>query len=153
MIVLFLSFWGISILFSIVAVVIYILTNCATDALADAPILWPPDAKNRLIRKDLDPGKDWRQEEKGVTEDEMVGWHHWLNEREFDQPPRYCEGPGSLVCCSPRDHKEVGTTQWQPIVYKGSLLPTSSTTVLFLAFLITAESDFDLPSFWAYVCC
>ena len=50
-----------------------------TDAEAEAPILWPPDAKSWLIRKDLDAGKDWRQEEKGMTEDEMVGWHHWFN--------------------------------------------------------------------------
>ena len=52
---------------------------------AEAPILWPPDAKNRLIGKDLDAGKDWRQEEKGTTEDEMVGWHHRLNGHEFEQ--------------------------------------------------------------------
>ena len=52
---------------------------------AEAPILWPPDSKTRLIRKDPDAGKDWRQEEKGVTEDEMVGWHHWLKGLEFEQ--------------------------------------------------------------------
>ena len=52
---------------------------------AEAPILWPPDVKNWLIRKDPDAGKDWRQEEKGVTEDEMVGWHHWLDGHEFEQ--------------------------------------------------------------------
>ena len=51
---------------------------------AEAPILWPPDAKNRLIGKDPDAGKDWRQEEKGMTEDEMVGWHHWLNGHESE---------------------------------------------------------------------
>ena len=55
-----------------------------TDAEAETPILWPPDAKNWLILKDPDAGKDWRQEEKGMTEDEMVGWHHWLNEHEFE---------------------------------------------------------------------
>ena len=55
-----------------------------TDAEADAPMLWPPDAKNWLIRKDPDAGNDWRQEEKGMTEDEMVGWHHWLNGHEFE---------------------------------------------------------------------
>ena len=52
---------------------------------AEAPILWPPDAKNWLIRKDPDAGKDWRWEDKGITEDEMVEWHHWLNEHEFEQ--------------------------------------------------------------------
>ena len=55
-----------------------------TDAEAETPILWPPEAKNWLIWKDLDPGKDWRWEEKGTTEDEMVEWHHWLNEHEFE---------------------------------------------------------------------
>ena len=56
-----------------------------TDAETEAPILWPPDAKSWLIRKDPDAGKDWRQEEKGTTEDEMVGWHHWFNGHEFEQ--------------------------------------------------------------------
>ena len=56
-----------------------------TDAEAETPILWPPDAKNWLIGKDCDAGKDWRQEEKGMIEDEMVGWHHWLNGHEFEQ--------------------------------------------------------------------
>ena len=55
-----------------------------TDAEAETPILWSPDAKNWLIGKDPDAGKDWRREEKGITEDEMVGWHHWLNGHEFD---------------------------------------------------------------------
>ena len=68
-----------------------------TDAEAKAPILWPPDAKNQLTGKDPDAGKDWRQEEKGVTRDEMVGWHHWLNEHEFKQTPGDSEGQGSLV--------------------------------------------------------
>ena len=58
-----------------------------TDAEAEAPILWPPDAKSRLIRKDPDAGKDWGQEEKGAMEDEMVGWHHQLNGHEFEQTP------------------------------------------------------------------
>ena len=66
-----------------------------TDAETEAPILWPPDGKNRLIGKDPDAGKDWRQEEKGVTEDEMIGWHHRLNGHEFEQAPGDCEGQGS----------------------------------------------------------
>ena len=56
-----------------------------TDAEAEAPVLWPPDPKSQPIGKDPDAGKDWRQEEKGTTEDKMVGWHHWLNGREFEQ--------------------------------------------------------------------
>ena len=71
------------------------------DAKAEAPILWLPDAKNWLIRKDLDAGKDWRQEEKRTTEGEMVGWHHWLNGHEFEYSPGVGYGQGGLVCCSP----------------------------------------------------
>ena len=67
---------------------------------AEAPILWPPDLKSLLIGKDPDAGKDWRQEEKGVTEDEMVGWHHWLNGHEFEQTLGDTEGQGNLLCCS-----------------------------------------------------
>ena len=70
-----------------------------TDAEAEAPILWPPDAKSRLIGKDPDAGKDWRQ--KRVTEDEMVGWHHWCNGQELEQTPGDGEGQGSPACCSP----------------------------------------------------
>ena len=61
------------------------ILNGRTDAEAEPPILWPPDVKSRLTGKDIDAGKDWRQEEKGVTEDEMVGWHHQLNRNEFEQ--------------------------------------------------------------------
>ena len=69
---------------------------------AKAPILWPPDAKSQLIRKDPDAGKDQNQEEKGTTEDEMVGWHHRLNGHEFKQAPGVGYGQGSLACCGPR---------------------------------------------------
>ena len=71
----------------------------------------PPDVKNWLIRKDLDAGKDWRQEEKEMTEDEMVGWYHWLNGHEFEQAPGDGEGQGSQACCSPWDRKELDTTE------------------------------------------
>ena len=91
-----------------------------TDAEADAPILLSPDAKNWLIGKDLDAGKDWKQEEKGMTEDEMFGWHHQLDGHEFEQAPGVGDGQGSLVCCSPWGHKESDTTDnwtetWQLI--------------------------------------
>ena len=82
-----------------------------TDAGDEAPILWPPDAKSRLIGKDLDAGKDWRQKEKGTTENEMGGWHHWLNGHEFEQALGDGEGQGSLVCCSPWGHKESDMTE------------------------------------------
>ena len=68
-----------------------------TDAEAETPILEPLDMKNWLIGKDPDAGKDWRQEEKGMTEDEMVGWHHRFDEPEFEQAPGVDDGQGSLV--------------------------------------------------------
>ena len=71
-----------------------------TDAEAKAPVLWPPHVKNWLIGKDPDAGKDWRQEEKGMTEDEMIGWHHGSSRHEFEQIPGDSEGQWSLVCCS-----------------------------------------------------
>ena len=82
-----------------------------TDAEAETPILWLPDAKNWLIGKDPDAGKDWRQEEKGMMEGEMVGWHHWLDGHEFEQAPGVGNGQGSLACCSPWDHKESDMTE------------------------------------------
>ena len=77
---------------------------------AEAPILWPPDAKSWLIGKDPDAGKDWRQEEKGTTEDEMVGRHHQHNGHAFEPNLGNSEGQGSLVCCSSRGRKESDTT-------------------------------------------
>ena len=81
------------------------------DAEAETPILWPPDAKNWLIWKDLDARNDWRREEKGTTEDKMVGWHHQLNEHEFEKAPGVGDGQGSLACCSPWDRKELEMTE------------------------------------------
>ena len=78
-----------------------------TDAEAETPIFWPPDVKNWLIWKDPDAGKDWRQEEKGMTEDEMVGWHHWPDEHESELTPRVDDGQGDLVCCGPWGPKEL----------------------------------------------
>ena len=82
-----------------------------TGAEAEAPIPWPPYAESWLIGKDPDAEKDWRQEEKGVTEDKMVEWHHWLNGHEFEQTPGDSEGQGSLACCSPWGHRESDTTE------------------------------------------
>ena len=79
-----------------------------TDTEAETPILWPPDMKNQVIGKDLDAGKDWRQEEKGVTEDGMVGWHHWLDGYKFEQAPGVGDEQGSLASCS---HKGSDTTE------------------------------------------
>ena len=83
-----------------------------TDAKAKTPIIWPPHAKSWLIVKDSDAGKDWRQEEKGMTEDEMVRWHHRLNGHEFEETPGVGDGQGSLACCSSWGHKESDETEW-----------------------------------------
>ena len=82
-----------------------------TDTEAEAPRLWPPDAKNWLVGKDPDAGKDWRQE-KWTTEDEMVGWHHQLDGHEFEQALGVGDGQGSMACCSPWGHKESDITEW-----------------------------------------
>ena len=75
------------------------------DAEAEVPIFWPPDVKNQIIGKDPDPGKGWRQKEKGVTEDEMIGWHHWLNGHEFEQTLGESGGQGRLDCCIAWAHR------------------------------------------------
>ena len=83
-----------------------------TNAETETPIIWPPDAKNWLVRKDYFAEKDWRQEEKGTTEDEMVGGHDWLNGHKFEHALGVGDGQGSLACCSPWDHKELDMTEW-----------------------------------------
>ena len=82
-----------------------------TDGESEAPIFWPPDAKSWLIGKAPDAGKDWEQEEKGTTEDEMVGWHHRLNGHGFEHALRIGDGQGSLACCSPWVRKELDRTE------------------------------------------
>ena len=82
-----------------------------TDAEAEAPIVWPPDVKSCLTGKDSDAGKDWGQEEMGVTEDEMVGWHHWLSGHESEQTPGDSGGQRSLLRCSPGGHKGSDMTE------------------------------------------
>ena len=82
-----------------------------TDAEAKTPILCPPDMKNWLLGKDPDAEKDWKQEEKGTTEDEMVGWHHWLNGHGFGWTPGVADGQGGLACCGSWGRKELDTTE------------------------------------------
>ena len=95
-----------------------------TDVEAEGPVLWPRDGKSLLIEKDPDAGQDWGQEEKGMTEDEMVGWHHQLSGHEFEHTPGDDEGQGSLACCSSWGRKESDRTEWlnkeqqQQCVYK-----------------------------------
>ena len=95
-----------------------------TGAEAEAPILWPPDGKNWLTGKEPDGGKDWRREEKGMTEDEMVGWHHRLNGHEFELALGVGDGQGRLSCCNPWGCKELDKTErlnWNNLMYIGYL--------------------------------
>ena len=87
---------------------------------AEAPILWPPDVKNWFIGKNPDAGQNWRQEENGMTEDEMVEWHHWLNGYKFERAPGVGDGQESMVSCSPWGCKELDTTEW--LNWKGDKL-------------------------------
>ena len=82
-----------------------------TDAEAEAPLFWPPIAKSWLIGKDSDAGRDWGQEKKGTTEDEMAGWHHWLDGHESEWTPGVGDGQGGLACCDSWDHKQSDTTR------------------------------------------
>ena len=82
-----------------------------TDVEAETPIVWPSDVKNWLLGKDPDVGKDWRQEEKGMAEDEMVGWHHQLDGHEFEYAPGVGDGQEGLACCSPWGRKELDMTE------------------------------------------
>ena len=105
-----------------------------TDAEAETPLLWPPDERSWFIEKDPDAGKDWRQEEKGMTEDEMAGWHHWLDGHEFEQALGVGSGQGSLACCSPWGHKELDMTErlnWTEFFEKVWSMPVH--TFLYLA--------------------
>ena len=81
------------------------------DAKAETPVLWPPHAKSWLIGNDSDAGRDWGQEEKGASEDEMAGWHHWLDGRESEWTPGVGDGQGGLVCCNSWGLKESDTTE------------------------------------------
>ena len=97
------------------------------DAKAETPVLWPPHAKSWLIGKDSDAGTDWGEEEKGTTEDEMAGWHHWLDGRESEWTPGVGDGQGGLACCDSWGREESDTTEW---------LIWSDEVYLFLAYLI-----------------
>ena len=99
---------------------------------AENPILWPPDAKKWLIWKDPDAGKDWRWEEKGTTEDEMVGWHHQFDGHEFEEALGVGDGQGGLASCSPRGCKELDMTEQQNWTETLSLLHLLQATVPFL---------------------
>ena len=102
-----------------------------TDAKAETPVLWPPHAKGWLIGKDPGAGRDWGQEEKGTTEDEMAGWHHWLNAHEFEWTLGVSDGQGGLACCDSWGRKELDTTER----LNGTELSKLKVLNLFLAFM------------------
>ena len=136
------------------------------------PILWPPDVKDWLIGKDPDAEKDWGQEEKGMKEDEMVGWHHWLNGHEFEWTPGVGDGQGGLVCCSPWGLKESDTIEqlnWtEQILYFLQMkvlwqsfteqifwhIPTALAHFVSLCFILVILTMFHILS-WCYciMCC
>ena len=82
-----------------------------TDVEAETPILWPPDGKNWLFWKDPEAGQDWSWEGKGTTEDEVAGWHHWLDGHEFEWTPGVGDGQGGLACCNSWGYKESDVTE------------------------------------------
>ena len=95
------------------------------DAKAETPVLWPPHAKSWLIGKDSDAGRDWGQEEKGTTEDEMAGWYHWLDGHDSEWTPGVGDGQGGLACCDSWSRKESETTEhlnWTELTYKNFIL-------------------------------
>ena len=129
-----------------------------TDAKAEAPILWSPDAKNWLTWKDPDAEKDWRREEKGTTEGEMVGWHHRLNEHEFEKSSGVGDGEGGLACCSPWGRKELDMTErltWTEL-RPGVTIPSTDNILWFscvldriISFHLIAIWDLSIPGNWA----
>ena len=111
------------------------------DAKAETPVLWPPHAKCWLVGKDSDAGRDWGQEEKGTTEDEMAGWHHWLDACEFEWTPRVGDGQGGLLCCDSWGHKESDMTErlnWIIIVWYWFLI--AIIIIIALSFLVSKYS-------------
>ena len=101
-----------------------------TDAKAETPVIWPPHVKSWLIVKDSDAGRDWGQEEKGTTEDEMAGWHHRLDGREFEWTLGDGDGHGGLECCHSWGHKELDRTEWLNWTESSRTDSTISFTVL-----------------------
>ena len=119
------------------------------DAKAETPVLWPPHAKSWLIGKDSDAGRDWGQEEKGTTEDEMAGWHHWLNGRESEWTLGVGDGQGGLVCCNSWGRKESDTTEqlnWTELLYRILLFSVKPQHESAIGIHISAPFWSSLPS-------
>ena len=112
----------------------------------ETPILWPPDAKNWLIRKDTYAGQDWRQEEKGTAEDEIVGRHHWFDGQKFEQALGIGEGQGSLAFCSPWGYKESDMTEW--LNWTEGCLAILSLLWFCITFRIICSSSVKNVIFW-----
>ena len=119
------------------------------DAKAETPAFWPPHAKSWLIGKDSDAGRDWRQEEKGMTADEMAGWHHWLDGCDSVWTPGVSDGQGGLACCDSWGRKESDTTErlnWPELSYLKSerirLYKSFSSNFLILSFFLITKSQF-----------
>ena len=126
------------------------------DVEAETPILWPPDAKIWLIGKDTDAGKNWRQEEKGTTEDEMVGWHHRLNGHEFEQAPGVGDGQGGPACCGPWIAKSwTWLSDWTEL--KACLFATILSSLCFLlattVFFLECICVFQIFLWHLCICC
>ena len=120
------------------------------DAKAETPLLWPPHAKSWLIGRDSDAGRDWGQEEKGTTEDEMAGWHHQLDGHEFGWTPGVGDGQGGLACCNSWGHKESDTTEqlnWTETVVKHSCFYLDHAMVLNI---LTQTMNYEIwrQNFW-----
>ena len=124
-----------------------------TDVETEIPIFWPPDAKNWLIWKDPDAGKDWGQEEKGTTEDEMDGWHHWLDGHESEWTPGVGDGQGGLACCSPWGCKELDTTEWLNWTDDSSMFSflRNLFSITAVAFSVSARSTWRFQSLHIFV--
>ena len=126
-----------------------------TDVEVETPILWPPDAKSWLIWKDPDAGKDWGQEKKWMTEDEMVGWHHRLNGHEFGWSLGVGDGQGGLACCGSRGRKELDTTErlnwtdmtriWSSLVSTQQVFVWTLFVVIIVVFLAWSDSWVSVP--------
>ena len=119
------------------------------DAEAETPVLWPPHVKSWLIGKECDAGRDWGQEEKGTTEDEMAGWHHGLDGRESEWTPGVGDGQGGLACCNSWGRKESDTTEqlnwnwiYRSLVYLGRYIPK-----YFILFVAMVNAIVSLISF------
>ena len=116
------------------------------DAEAETPVLWPPHEKTWLIGKDSNAGRYWGQEEKGTPEDEMAGWHHWLDGLESEWTPGVCDGQGGLACCGSWGHKELDMTEWlnwTELVSKQAFISISCYVIIWNNFV---KSDFQFTS-------